>query len=100
MTCKDLFNDYIKEQKEKYCSGTYYPRISILKNHFILRYGDEDVDKISFEDINNIYDSMEKEGYRLFGVYAALSKFFKYALDRGYISQTPLALSRTIKPNK
>lgn len=100
MTLNELFPAYSDEQKENYQFSTHFPRISIVRNYLLPTYGDHDIRDISFLDINHVYGIAEEKGLSLYAIYAALSRFFSYALDKGYIDETPMKYARKIKVKK
>ena len=103
MTCNELFERFIKEEKDRCKLSTCMQRRSILKRYFLCFFGNRKTKEITFEDINMVYDFMDKKGYKqgtIFGTYAALSKYFNYAIDKGEISQTPLAYARRVTQYK
>ena len=103
MTCKELFEDYSKDQKQRYPFHTYHPRINLLKNHFIPTYGEVDVGDITALEINKSYDSLRRKGYSpctVFGLYATFNKFFKFAAKKGLIHHMPLEDAESVRPTK
>ena len=103
MTNNELFKIYMNYQFEHAAPNTYYGRVNILKNHFMIDYGEFSPPDITASDINQIYDEMEENGYAnntIYGLYAALQSFFKMAAEYGEIITNPVKTARTIRPTK
>ena len=93
----EIFREY---NIRNYCKGTYTPRNSQIKCHFLPQHGDEEVCDTTFLTINSVYDEMEEEELKpntIFGAYAALSRYFALAVEYGEIDQNPVRFARIIK---
>ena len=99
MTMKDIYDDYYDYQRATFSYGTWYPRTNLIKNHALPYIGELELTSITGDDIDKLYDRMEKEGLAQntrFGMQAALSSIFTYAIDAGYMVTNPVKLARTI----
>ena len=81
---------------------TVRTRTNILNRYLIESYGSSEINDITKSDINNIYDQAEQNGLKrntIFGIYAALSSFFRLAMKRNLTTSNPVAEARRIRPS-
>ena len=100
MTTNSFFSIYENYQKQHMAYRTWYPRTNLIQNHALPIIGDLQIFEVTSAHIDQIYTSMEESGLKqntIFGMAAALRSFFKLAMERGYISETPMANARTIR---
>ncbi len=99
MTNNDLFEPFRDHTERNYCKNTYSGRISAIKCHFLPICGEKEVNLTTTADINDVYDSMEAEGYAqntIYGVSSALMSYFRYAIDNGVAAYSPVRDARKI----
>lgn len=97
MTVNQVFEAYIQYQKTHMAPATLASRGSLLKHWALPQLGERNVSDIKPADIEAIYDQMEDDGLKantLFGAYAAMRSFFRYAQESGYIDQNPAIQTR------
>ena len=101
MTNNDFFKLFEDYNNRNYCKGTSYARNCIVKNHFLPSNGTAEVSATTYMDINDAYNAMELSGLAqntVFGAYAALMKYFKFAIESGEIDTNPVSDARKIRP--
>ena len=102
MTHNDLYELFREYNIRNYCKGTYVPRNSQIKCHFLPKHGDEEVGSTGSAVINSVYEEMEEENLKpntIFGAYAALSRYFEFAVCQGEIAENPVRYARSIRPD-
>ena len=97
MTNDQFFEIYKSYNSNGFSRKTCITKISLLKNHFLPLYGDIELNSITPGDINKVYEELTDANYSpctVFGTYAALSVYFKLAIDTGnYNNVNPVSYS-------
>lgn len=100
MTNKSFFETiYVDYQTENYTRRTSSSRNSLIRRHFLPRYGEFEMTATKPEHIENTCASMEEEGMAqntVFGAYYALLSFFKLAVEKGIISESPGVAAKAV----
>lgn len=99
MTNNELYELFCEHNIRSYCKGTYAPRNSYVKCHFLPKNGNKRVCDTTNEDINQVYDEMQAEGFRtntIYGFSAALSAYFVFAVENGESDYNPVRSAKTI----
>lgn len=99
MTVKEYFAIYSEDQMARMAYGTWYPRLNLIQNHFLPKFGEKELNEVLPSDINCTYDAMESSGLKqntLFGMYAAFRSFFGAACHDGYVDHNVAENARKI----
>lgn len=99
MTNNEFFEIFSNHNDRNYCRGTSLPRNSLIKCHFLPRFGYEEVGNTTPLDIESVYDEMAAEGLRantIFGAQSALYSYFRFALEQGEMKDNPVHKARKV----
>ena len=101
MTNNEFYKRIYKPYQEAHMSkNTCIARCGIIEKRLLELHGEETLNSVSFRVIEGIYDEMEAESLKqntIFGTYAALSSYFRMAVDHNEIVNNPVKFARTIR---
>lgn len=103
MKVKLVFEAYAQNQKEHMAHATYASRSSLIRRWTLPRLSEKEIREVSAQDIDSVYDDMEEAGLAqntLFGAYAALKSFFRFAVDNNYLFANPFDEARCYAPSR
>ena len=83
--------------------NTIIAQTSLMTQHALPLIGYQEIESVTSDDINLIYDSMEDKRLKqntIFGMRSALGSFFNYALEKNLIAESPVRNARVITPDR
>ena len=103
MTVKEFYEQCFEDyQQENKAENTWRSRGSMMRLHFVPVIGNKELVDVNHEDINEIYALMSAKGLKqntIFGMQSALGGFFNLAIERGFITSSPMIYAEKIKPD-
>lgn len=101
MLYKNLLLEWIEFKKLEIRNSSYNNYLYTIKNRIVPEFGDRDISEISRKELQNyiINQSCNLRKETILGITKVLSQSFKYAVEEGYILETPYKNIKIKKDN-